>query len=140
MAEAPIIEKRDLISFEAIQDVVDQISARFQPGKIILFGSYADGNPTPDSDVDLLVIMPLEKDKKPIRQAIEISRTLEYRFGGRFGLDLIVRTPGEIARRIKWRDFFILDAIEKGVVLYESGSSGVPLTRQRLFARSFAKH
>ncbi len=113
------IEETGRISLAAIQDVVDQISAKFRPDKIILFGSYAHGNPTPESDVDLLVIMPLEKDKRPIRQSIEISRTIEYRFGY-FGLDLIVRTPEEIDRRIKWRDFFILDAIEKGVVLYES--------------------
>ena len=115
MAGIATIEEAGRISLSAIQDVVDQISAKFQPDKIILFGSHAHGNPTPDSDVDLLVIMPLEKDKKPIRQSIEILRNIDYHFS----LDLIVRCPSELQRRIELGDFFLMDAVEKGIVLYE---------------------
>ena len=118
MAGIATIEEAGRISLSVIQDVVDQISAKFQPDKIILFGSYAHGNPTPDSDVDLLVIMPLEKDKKPIRQAIEILRKIDYHFS----LDLIVRCPSELQRRIELGDFFLMDAVEKGIVLYECAS------------------
>ena len=50
-------ELKVLISREEIQSLVNNIAARFHPSKVILFGSYANGDPNPDSDVDLLVIM-----------------------------------------------------------------------------------
>ncbi len=111
------IDKRDRIPQEAILDVVEQIKAKFKPDKIILFGSYARGDYRPQSDVDLLVVMPLN-GKPTLRQAIEILQSIEYHFG----LDLIVRSPQELKRRIELGDFFLQEAIEQGVVLYESNS------------------
>ncbi|MFQ5648703.1 MAG: nucleotidyltransferase family protein [bacterium] len=99
---------------EAILDVVEQKKTRFNPQKIILFGSYARGTQGPGSDVDLLVVMPLEK--KPLRQAIEILQNIDYHFG----LDLIVRSPEASMRRVKLGDFFLQEAVEQGVLLYES--------------------
>jgi len=46
------------IPLSAIRRFVRQIAERFHPDKIILFGSYAYGQPHAESDVDLLVIMP----------------------------------------------------------------------------------
>ena len=111
------IDKRDRIPQEAILDVVEQIKTKFKPDKIILFGSYARGDYRPQSDVDLLVVMPLN-GKPTLRQAIEILQSIEYHFG----LDLIVRSPQELKRRIELGDFFLQEAIEQGVVLYESNS------------------
>jgi len=51
-----------LISPETISFVVRAGVENFYPLKIILFGSYASGHPTPDSDLDLLVIMETESD------------------------------------------------------------------------------
>jgi predicted nucleotidyltransferase len=82
--QVPIIPQRKRIPGEAIQDVVDQIVSRFQPQKIILFGSYAYGTPRPESDLDLLVVM--ETAQSEARQAAEILQTIEYRFG----LDLVI--------------------------------------------------
>ena len=53
----PTIDKRKRIPQKAIDQVVKQIVEKFKPQKIILFGSYARGNPRPESDVDLLVVM-----------------------------------------------------------------------------------
>jgi len=53
----PNVNERKRIPMEAIRAVVRQIAEKFQPEKIILFGSYAHGEPRPESDVDLLVIM-----------------------------------------------------------------------------------
>lgn len=53
----PPINKRKRIPRAAINDVVRQIAEKFNPEKIILFGSYAYGKPTQVSDVDLLVVM-----------------------------------------------------------------------------------
>lgn len=47
-----------MISRHAIRKFANQVARRFKPARIILFGSYAYGKPTPDSDVDLLVVMP----------------------------------------------------------------------------------
>ncbi len=55
-AVAPL-PHRQRIPMPAIHNVVQQVAARFQPEKVILFGSYVYGHPQPESDVDLLVIM-----------------------------------------------------------------------------------
>ena len=86
------VMRRKRISASAIRSVVDQIAERFSPRRIILFGSYARGTPRPESDVDLLVVMPTKREGEQslvIRQAIDCP----------FGLDLIVRTPQTLARR-----------------------------------------
>jgi predicted nucleotidyltransferase len=95
-----------------IKKVCEQIGREFRPRKIVLFGSYAYGKPTPDSDVDLLVIMPHKG--RATNQAIKIFSRLEHRFP----IDLIVRSPKEIRWRLKWNDFFLREVIEKGLVMY----------------------
>ncbi len=98
---------------ESIETVVRQIVERFQPEQIILFGSYAYGRPGPGSDVDLLVVM--DTSLKEMEQAVRICQAIEYHFG----LDLIVRTPATIARRLALGDSFLQEATRKGKVLYE---------------------
>ena len=95
------------------------IAREFRPRKIILFGSYAYGRPTEDSDVDVLVIMPF--DRKRGRKSLEIRQ----RIPADFPLDLIVRTPEAITRRLQWGDCFIQEILAKGDVLYEATDSGV---------------
>ncbi len=97
-----------------ILDLRDQIVEKFNPLKIILFGSYAYGTPGPDSDVDLLVIMPFE-GKNP-EKATEIWLATKPDFP----IDLMVRKPEEIVRRLKMEDFFIREVLKKGEVLYEA--------------------
>jgi uncharacterized protein len=92
---------------------VRQIVARFDPERVILFGSYAHGRPRPGSDVDLLVIM--DTPLREVEQAAAICQGIEYRFG----LDLLVRTPATLARRLALGDQFLREVIERGEVLYE---------------------
>jgi predicted nucleotidyltransferase len=98
---------------ESIESVVRQIVERFQPEQIILFGSYAYGRPSPGSDVDLLVVM--DTPLKEMEQAVRICQSIEYHFG----LDLIVRTPATMARRLALGGSFLHEATRKGKVLYE---------------------
>ena len=112
----PTIDKRKHIPQKAIDEVVQQIVEKFKPQKIILFGSYARGNPSPESDVDMLVVM--DTPLKEVQQAIQICQQIEYRFG----LDLIVHTPKHLAERLKMGDWFLRDVVKEGKVLYESGS------------------
>src|SRR5713226_5620638 len=105
-AVSKMVHKRE------IRKVCKLISREFRPQKIILFGSYAYGRPTADSDVDLMVIMPLKGG--PIDKAIEISSRLDHRFP----IDLLVRSPQEVKRRLAWNDFFLREVTEKGNLHY----------------------
>jgi len=111
--EVPVITRRKRIPQEAIDHVVWQIAEKFQPSRIILFGSYAYGTPRPESDVDLLVIM--ETPLKEVEQEIHICQEIEYHFG----LDLLVKTPATLASRLALGDPFLKEIVKKGRVLYE---------------------
>ena len=97
---------------QEIRRVCAQIARLFQPERIVLFGSYAYGHPTTDSDVDLLVVMPFEG--KGFRKASEIRSRID----AAFPLDLVVRTPEEVSRRLAGGDFFLREVTEKGQLLY----------------------
>jgi uncharacterized protein len=110
----PPVTQRKRIPQKAIEAVVSQIAGKFNPQKIILFGSYAHGKPGPESDVDLLVI--LEAPLKGRKQSLEIRQYL----GVMFGLDLIVHTPESLRQRLEWGDSFLQEIIQTGKVMYES--------------------
>lgn len=97
-----------------IQWAVDRLVESLQPEKIILFGSYGYGKPNRDSDVDILVIMESEK-----RWAVRTADAYRAVHGKTFPMDLIVRTPQEIAARLEIGDGFIKAIIERGRILYE---------------------
>jgi predicted nucleotidyltransferase len=101
------------ISIDEINDKVRTIANKYRPDKIMLFGSYAKGKPGPDSDVDLLVILDTKQSTWDL--AVEISLTIKHTFP----MDIIVRTPQEIARRIQLGDFFIKNIMENGKILYD---------------------
>jgi len=102
------ITRRDISSFAR------RIAKQFNPHKIILFGSYAYGNPSDDSDVDLLVIMPF-RGRNP-EKATEIWMATKPKFP----IDIMVRKPAELRKRLKMGDFFLREITEKGKVLYEA--------------------
>src|SRR5437660_1339302 len=115
---SPLLEERDgerrlftrsrakvrsvrLIARKRIEAYCEAIAKEFRPQKIVLFGSYAYGRPTPDSDVDLLVVLPFRGND--VTKAFEIRS----RFDTPFPLDLLVRKPSFIATRLRERDMFI---------------------------------
>ncbi|MDE0423987.1 MAG: HEPN domain-containing protein [Candidatus Poribacteria bacterium] len=104
-----------MVTREDIQTMADDIVREFEPLQVILFGSYAYGTPTADSDVDLLVVMDIPKSEFS-EKAIEIRQRIPYRFG----LDLLVRSPEEIASRISYNDWFLREITEKGECLHTS--------------------
>jgi uncharacterized protein len=116
VVNVPTIDKRKRIPQKAIDQVVKQIVEKFKPQKIILFGSYAKGNPRPESDVDLLVVM--DTPLREVQQAIQICQQIEYRFG----LDLIVHTPKYLVKRVEMGDSFLQDVLKEGKVIYEFGN------------------
>jgi predicted nucleotidyltransferase len=101
-----------------LADITRRIVERFQPYQVVLFGSHAYGRPDLDSDVDLLVIMDSnESMAQRIRHVMEVAKV---RF---LPMDVIVRTPEEMAERLAMGDFFLAEILEEGKVLYhrESG-------------------
>lgn len=103
---------------EQIQEIANKIAKEFKPEKIILFGSYAWGNPTKDSDVDLFII---QETKQSTR---EVARDIDGSLWGRtFPIDIIVYNPKNVENGLKNKDFFIEDVLNKGTVLYEYGST-----------------
>ena len=112
--QVPTIDIRERIPFEVIDEIARQIADRFHPQKIILFGSYAYGSPRPESDVDLLVVM--KTSLREIQQGQQIRQFLNPLFG----LDLVVYTPDNLAKRIEWGDTFLREIFARGKVLYES--------------------
>ena len=103
-----------MTSRREIQRFVDQVVQRFHPRKVILFGSHAYGRPTEDSDVDLMVIMP---HRGPGARAATRIRLACPRS---FPMDLVVRTPAEVRRRVRMGDPFLREVTSKGIVLHES--------------------
>jgi predicted nucleotidyltransferase len=104
------------IPMSVIRRYASEVVVRFQPEKIILFGSYAYGKPHADSDVDILVVMPARNE---LDQALRIDRFIEPQFP----LDLIVRTPKTMAWRLEEGDSFLREIVSKGKVLYEKADS-----------------
>ena len=98
-----------------IRSYCNALARQFRPRKIILFGSYAAGKSTADSDVDLLVIIPRTRargERMSVRMRHAVPRD--------FPLDLLVRTPSDVAKRLRWGDSFLCEVIEKGKVMYEA--------------------
>lgn len=96
-----------------LNEIVHKIVEHFHPQKIILFGSYAWAEPGSDSDLDLLVVM--ESEERPAKRASKVRKICRPRF---LPMDILVRTPQEIQRRLKMNDFFIKRILERGKVLY----------------------
>jgi predicted nucleotidyltransferase len=108
-----------MVDMQQIEALGRQIAEQFNPDRIILFGSYAYGEPTEDSDVDLLVVLPFEG--YPARKAAEIRCQVKPGFA----LDLLVRTPEYLIQRLAMQDFFLEDIVNNGKVLYDSNITGV---------------
>src|SRR5580765_239725 len=100
------------VPVKVIRQFAREVAERFEPEKIILFGSYAYGKPHADSDVDMLVVMPARNE---IDQAVRIDRVMDPSFP----LDLIVCTPKNVAWRLMEGDSFLREVMTKGKVLYE---------------------
>lgn len=120
------------VSHQKIRAMVQKIVKEYQPEKIILFGSYAWGTPTGDSDVDFLVV------KKSHKQSIERERELRMKLIGNYfpPMDFIVYTPKELNERIQMGDFFIRDIMKRGKIIYNEKPFSSRVTGSRMVATS----
>jgi predicted nucleotidyltransferase len=93
--------------------MVDRIVRQFQPERVILFGSHARGEAGPDSDVDLLVVVPVEglKHKKQVEIRVALHDI-------RIPKDIIVTTPEDFDWRKDVVGTIEYPAAREGKVLY----------------------
>jgi predicted nucleotidyltransferase len=96
-----------------IQEIADQIIEKYQPEKIILFGSAARGEFTLDSDVDMLIV---KKDTP--HYGIDRMRELRKLIKKKIAADFLIYRPDEIEKRLKMGDPFLRDIFTEGKVLY----------------------
>lgn len=99
-----------------ISEMVRRIVERFDPDRIILFGSHARGTAGADSDVDLLVVTRVDGSRR--RLATEIDLSL---IGTALPTDVIVVTPEEVERDRERIGTIVRPALREGRVIYERG-------------------
>ena len=104
-----------MITEEQIQAIVRRIVEGYQPDRIILFGSYAYGTPTEDSDLDLLVVKSGIGTSRAER-AVAVRRLL--RSPDMPPMDILVRTPEEVAEAAEVRFTIEAQALKAGRMLY----------------------
>ena len=98
-----------------LSEIARKVVQAFRPKNIILFGSYAYGKPTSDSDLDLLIVM--ESRDRPAERIRKVSDLFDPR---PLPMDFIVLTPGEVRHRLSGFDPFLEEVLEKGQMLYGS--------------------
>ena len=103
-----------MVAMNQIEDLAGRIAKQFEPERIVLFGSHAQGTPGPDSDIDLLVIMHFEG--KSFWKSLEIANAVNPSFP----VDLLAKRPEDTERRY---DPLIREALDRGQVLYERDRS-----------------
>ncbi|OHB75318.1 MAG: hypothetical protein A2Z25_11530 [Planctomycetes bacterium RBG_16_55_9] len=103
-----------MVAINKIKKFGRQIGEQFGAERVILFGSYARGKVTADSDVDILVIGPFEG--RGVDKSVEIRMKLRPPFP----VDILIRTPEKVRQRIEMGDCFMREILEKGKVLYEA--------------------
>ena len=109
------VKMSHMVERAKIRSFCNAVAKQFRPHKIILFGSYAYGKPTEDSDVDLLVVM-----NRKHQGGERMSLRIRHAMPASFPMDLLVRTPAEVAKRLRWGDCFMREIVEKGKVMYEA--------------------
>jgi predicted nucleotidyltransferase len=103
-----------------LQTLLRALVERIQPEKVVLFGSYANGTATPESDIDLLVIV--ESDLRRDRRQEVISQALRPR---RVPIDILAYTPAEVHRCMESPTSFVRHILTTGKVLYDRHSPRV---------------
>jgi uncharacterized protein len=106
-----------MITEESVQDVVRRIVEKVHPQKIVAFGSWAEGRAGKDSDLDLLVIMPLKAGESRRMKAGEVRGIVH---DSPFPMDIIVYAPETVEKRISQGDYFLCNILQDGRILHSS--------------------
>ena len=111
-----------------MQEIASKIGEALHPLQVLLFGSYADGTATEDSDLDLLVVM--ESDLPRYKQSAAIRNLF---WPPKAPMDILVYTPKEISQWGNLPNHVLSDALTNGKVLYPGGISEPPKGKAERF-------
>lgn len=98
-----------------LDDIVEKLKRDYKPERIVLYGSYAWGNPTRHSDIDLFIVKDTDKDW--VDRFVEVKRLI-YDRDRYLPISPLVYTPEEVKERLARGDAFIEDILAKGKVIY----------------------
>ena len=102
-----------------LSKIDEKLKTEYKPLKVILFGSYAYGNPTKDSDIDLLILK--KTNKRSVDRFVEVKKII-YDPDLKISVSPLVYTPEELEERLRMGDDFVKEIIKRGVVFYEKAS------------------
>jgi len=100
---------------QKLKEITEKIVKEYQPERIILFGSWAWGNPHENSDIDIFIVK--DTDIPSLKRIEALDRLFSRRD---VPMDFLVYTPEQVERRLSIGDFFVKDIITKGRVLYDA--------------------
>lgn len=103
------------ITEEKIKEVAQRVADRFNPEKIILFGSWAEGRANSDSDVDFFIVKDTDGSTRELAREIN-----SFIFPRPFPIDILVYKPEQVEKSINNGNFFVRDIIKNGKILYDS--------------------
>ena len=106
-------KKQETIT-DAISEATKRISQTLKPEKIFLFGSHAWGIPTPDSDLDLFIIIK-DSDQPSYRRASDVYHSLR---GMRAPIEVVVRTSAEVKKSKSVKTSLARKVLAQGTLLY----------------------
>lgn len=110
-----IEQRKKLLELE-LRRIVEVLKRDYEPEKVILFGSLAEGDMHEWSDIDLLIVK--RTAKRPIDRILEVSQLIKPTIG----IDLFVYTPDEFAVLVQEKFSFLTAIAKKGKVFYEKGN------------------
>jgi predicted nucleotidyltransferase len=103
-----------MIDSNKLNDIVNRIATKFDPDKIILFGSYASGSQHEDSDLDLLIIK--DTDQPIQTRGFELRMSL---IGTMIPFDILFYTNSEYEKEKSNSFSFLNSAMKNTKILYE---------------------
>jgi len=110
------VEQRKKLLEEELIRIVEILKRDYEPERIILFGSLAEGETHEWSDIDLLIVK--KTAKRPIDRILEVNHVIKPNIG----IDLFVYTPDEFESLLEQRFSFLTTIARKGKVVYEKGN------------------
>ena len=103
-----------MIDSSIINEVVTKIATKFNPDKIIIFGSCANGTQNENSDLDLLIVQ--DSDQPMQKRGLDIRLSL---IGAMIPMDLLIYTKSEFDQELKSVFSFLNSVMENSKILYE---------------------
>ena len=112
-------EEKQMIDVEILKKEIVERLAPLEPDKIILFGSYAYGKPSEESDIDLFLLKDISVEEMRNFRFVAKKALRDFQFKYKIGVDLFVGSKERVEYRIKEvKDQFYQEIVQNGAVLY----------------------